>query len=146
MPAFKGPKKINYRGSLADFKQSGLTATGDASELDGGGGSAVTIMGGGVKPGSYGFDSSDTTFINEQPGQSGRAVGSQPYGPVYPSQPVRPSKPADRYPVPLKPGQLPRRPVDRYPEASPAVPKKPKKPKKSIGGGGGGGSNALGIE
>lgn len=37
MPVFKGPNKINYRGSLADFKQSGLT---DVS-LDGVGNSII---------------------------------------------------------------------------------------------------------
>ena len=122
-------RKINYMGSLADFKQSI-----NDSQVEGGGG-AASIMGGGVVPGSYGSGRPDTSFINEQPGESTR----------YPSP--KTLKPADRYPDALPPGRLPRKPVDRYPEATPAkpvVPNKPKKPKKRNFGPSGG-SQATGI-
>jgi hypothetical protein len=105
------------------------------SQVEGGGG-AASIMGGGVVPGSYGSGRPDTSFINEQPGESTR----------YPS-PKTP-KPADRYPDALPPGRLPRKPVDRYPEATPAkpvVPNKPKKPKKRNFGPSGG-SRATEID
>jgi hypothetical protein len=134
-------RKINYMGSLAEFKQSI-----NESQVEGGGG-AASIMGGGVMPGSYGSGFNDTITINEQGGTDGRGYYDfpDPYKPnPRRNRPDQSFKPADRYPDPPPPGQMPPRPVDRYPEATPNKPRIPSprkpKPKKPKGGGGGGGS------
>ena len=118
-------RKIDYMGSLADFKQSV-----NDSQVDGGGGMLL--------PG-YAPSVGNTRGANIMPDVRGESN-------KYPS-PKTP-KPADRYPDALPPGRLPRKPVDRYPEATPNKPTtpnprkpKPKKPK----GAGGSGSSAQGA-
>ena len=139
-------RKINYMGSLAEFKQSV-----NDSQLEGGGGSA-NIMGGGVMPGSLGGGTRDTVFINEQGGIDGRKYYDfpDPYKPnPRRNRPDQSFKPADRYDDPPPPGQMEKKPVDRYPEVTPRIPRipnprkpKPKpKPKKPKGVGGGGSSS-----
>ena len=136
-------RKINYMGSLAEFKQSV-----NDSQVEGGGGSA-NIMGGGVMPGGYSSGFNDTIIINEQGGNSGRGYYDfpDPYKPnPQRNRPDQSFKPADRYPDALPPGRLPRKPVDRYPEVTPGKPRIPKaggkpKPKKPKGVGGGGSSS-----
>ena len=110
-------RKINYMGSLAEFKQSV-----NESQVEGGGG-AASIMGGGVMPGSYGSGSSDTNFINEQPGQS------TPYYDF--PDPIK--RPKDK----IRVVQIP------YPVY---IPVRPRKPGKGKSGGGGGGSRATEID
>ena len=139
-------QKINYMGSLAEFKHSV-----NDSQVEGGGGSA-NIIGGGVMPGSFGGGTRDTITINEQGGNSDRGYYDfpDPYKPnPRRNRPDQSFKPADRYDDPPPPGQMPRKPVDRYPEVTPGKPRipkaggkpKPKKPKKPKGVGGGGSSS-----
>ena len=134
--------KINYSGSLADYKISIIAAMNDSQLVDGGGGSAGQLFGGGA--------STSTDYMGQQsvPGL-GRTEKQFMPGKFqkppdrYPNPGRPPQKPADRYPDPLVPGQLPRKPVDRYPEATPAkpvVPTKPRKPKKPKTKGSGGNS------
>jgi hypothetical protein len=121
-------KKIDYMGSLADFKQSV-----NDSQVDGGGGGFGMLLPG-ITP-SVG-NSRGANIMPDVRGESNR----------YPS-PKTP-KPADRYPDALPPGRLPRKPVDRYPEATPAkpvAPNKPRKPKKRNFGPSGG-SKSQGLE
>lgn len=133
-------RKINYMGSLAEFKQSV-----NDSQVDSGGGVA-SIMGGGVMPGVYGPNRPDTVV-------GGQSLGDESLYPYYdfpdPYKPTsrrnRPDesfRPADRYPDPKVPAQMPPRPVDRYPEATPNRPTRPRKPtpKKPKGRGGSGGT------
>ena len=110
-------RKINYMGSLAEFKQSV-----NESQVEGGGG-AASIMGGGVMPGSYGSGRSDTNFINEQPGQS------TPYYDF--PDPIK--RPKDK----IRVVQIP------YPVY---IPGRPRKPGKGKSGGGGGGSRATEVD
>lgn len=139
-------RKINYMGSLAEFKQSV-----NDSQVDSGGGVA-SIMGGGVMPSVYSPNRPDTIV-------GGQSLGNKSSYPYYDfPDPYKPSKrrnrtdksfrPVDRYPDPKVPAQMPPRPVDRYPEATPNKPRipnprkpKPKKPKSRSGG-----SRTQGIE
>ena len=116
-------RKINYMGSLADYKAStGSGSNSNESQVEGGGG-AASIMGGGVMPGSYGSGRSDTNFINEQPGQS------TPYYDF--PDPIK--RPKDK----IRVVQIP------YPVY---IPVRPRKPGKGKSGGGGGGSRATEID
>lgn len=136
-------RKINYMGSLAEFKQSV-----NDSQVDSGGGVA-SIMGGGVMPGSFGGGTRDTITINEQGATDGRGYYDfpDPYKPT--SRRNRPDesfRPADRYPDPKVPAQMPPRPVDRYPEATPNRPTRPRKPTpKKPKGRGASGSTTQGV-
>lgn len=132
-------------GSLAEFKQSV-----NDSQVEGGGG-AASIMGGGVMPGSYGSGTKDTVTINEEGAGSDRGYYDfpDPYKPnPRRNRPDKSFKPADRYEDPPPPGQTPRKPVDRYPEATPNKPiiPNPKKPKlKKPKGRGAGGNSMQGV-
>lgn len=139
-------RKINYMGSLAEFKQSV-----NESQVEGGGG-AASIMGGGVMPGVYAPNRPDTNVVNGQSGET----SAYPYydfpDPYKPNprrnRPDKSFKPADRYEDPPPPGRAPRKPVDRYPEATPNKPTipNPKKPKlKKPKGRGAGGNSTQGV-
>ena len=134
--------KINYSGSLADYKISMMAAMNDSQLVDGGGGSAGQLLDGGA--------STSTDYMGQQ-SVPGLGKTEKQFMPGkfqkppdrYPDPKRTPQKPLDRYPDPLPPGRLPRKPVDRYPEATPAkpvVPTKPRKPKKPKTKGSGGNS------
>ena len=108
----------NYYGSLSEYKES-MSAMND-SQVEGGG-NAASIMGGGVVPGSYGSGRPNTSFINEQPGQS------TPYYDF--PDPIKPPK--DK----IRVVQIP------YPVYIPVRPRRPGK-----GKGGNGGSRATEID
>ena len=163
--------KINYSGSLADYKISMMAASADSDapvvpdirprardvftdpEYDG--------MHMGTSQPTVDYYSAATT--NYKPADRYPNPNRPPQKPVdrYPDPGRPPQKPADRYPDPnfiypkpvdrypdpLRPGQLPQKPVDRYPEATPAKPVTPKKPKKpkTKGGKSGGGDSTTGA-
>jgi len=137
--------KINYSGSLADYKISMMVAqTNDSQLVDGGGSSSAGQI--------FGEGASTTTDYMGQQSVPGLGKTEKQFMPGkfqkppdrYPNPGRTPQKPVDRYPNPKVPAQLPARPVDRYPEATPAQiparPRKPKKPKKPKTKGGGGDS------
>ena len=107
-------------------------------QVDSGGGVA-SIMGGGVMPGVYAPNRSDTII-------GGQSLGSpDPYKPVQRRNRTDKSfRPVDRYPNP----KMPFRPVDRYPEVTPNKPRmqNPRKPKPKKPKGRSGGSRTQGVE